>query len=171
MKNTKKHALILTLAGLVILLSVPLALSYFSTFTRVKGARTLRLYDDVTIIEREGENAIKHVELVVDENSDPVYVRLAVFAPTDIEALLEYGDENWTKDGIYYTYDQVLTKGQHAEFSIRLAEGAEIQRDDFDVIVVYEYTPALMDGSGNYYADWNQEHYSITPDASLGGEP
>lgn len=164
----RKYLFILT-ALLALVLTIPSALSYFTTYTQVDGSKTLKLKDSVVMWETGGETSIKHVMLEVDPDSDPVFVRVAVFAPTDIEPLLEYSSEHWVQDGIYYQYDSVLYAGDTVEFTVDLKQGAEIPRDNFKVVVVYEYTPALG-VAPDFYPDWEATKYTVKPDPAMGGD-
>ena len=166
MENKIRRLLIAALAVLTLAVSVPSALSYFSTYTRVEGERPIKLGEKVNV-EESGDGSVKHIKLTADEESSPVFVRLAIFVPTSVEPYLVYEDEGWTKRGNYYEYDTVLFAGQSAEFEVKLQDDAPIERDSFDLIVIYEYTPAMLDDAGDYYADWSL-NYSIQ-DSQEGG--
>ena len=150
---TKRKTLLVSIVTvLMLLVTITPALAYFTTYVRVPGEKPVHLGEKVRIKE-DGED-FKHVVLTADEDSDPVFVRIAVFAPTEIEKVLEIEGKNWKKNGYYYEYELPLYAGESAEINIKIPDGTEIDRETFDVVVLYEYVPALMDADGNLYADW-----------------
>lgn len=150
---TKRRTLLASIvAVLALLFTITPVLAYFSTYVRVPGEKPVQLGEKVRIKE-DGEE-FKHVVLTADEDSDPVFVRIAVYAPKEIEKVLTIEGENWKKNGEYYEYELPLHGGESAEITIKIPDGTEINRDTFDVVVLYEYVPALMDADGKLYADW-----------------
>ena len=159
-----KRNKILMIAGAMILimaLSVPAALGYFTTYVRVPGSKTLSLSDG-TKMKEENVSGKKHVVITADEDSDPVFVRVIAYAPTDIEKKLVFEGDGWNKgdDGWWY-YGQPLSKGQSAAIDISLPE-IEIDKTDFNVVVMHEYVPAVPDGDGGLTAYWENTDLIVT---------
>ena len=148
---------------LLLLISVPAALSYFYTYTNATGTIPVHLEDGTTITE-DVPNTQKQITITADEDSDPVFVRVKVFASDVIET--GSSTEGWElrNDGCYYYSDPIDGKegndidgSAYLEISVSLSEGAdpETLAESYNVIVIYEATPALIDDSGALYADWN----------------
>ena len=145
---------------LLCLVNVPSALSYFTTYVRAKGSLQLHLQEHTKIHEPDVVEWKKHVEIAVDKDSDPVFVRVRAFAPSEIEDDLQYLGEGWQlKEDGYAYYDKVLQAEETAAVDVFIAERpADPQEGDtFHVVVIYESVPALYDAQGNAYADWSQK--------------
>ena len=159
MKKTK-YLLTLLAAGTILTAGIGQAMAYFTTYVEAEGNFTIHLGDETTITETF-TNWTKTLTIKNEEGSEPVFVRAkAFYAPESLT--LTYTGEGWSKgDDDYYYYNVVLGGGESAKplevkienIPIDVAKG-----DVFNVIVIYESTPALYDETGeNPYADWTSE--------------
>lgn len=159
----RKSRLVILAAAVVLImaLTLPAALGYFSTYVRIPGTKTVHLSDGDKMKE-ENVSGSKHVVITADEDSDPIFVRVKAFAPTDIEDKLVYEGKGWTKgaDGWWY-YDEPLSKGGSAAIDISLPD-IEIDKATFNVVVLHEYVPAIPDGRGGLTADWTNPSLDVT---------
>ena len=165
----KKHFLILLAAVLLVAVSVPNAFAYFYTYTRGSRELVVSLKDstdlDETVIVTQ-----KNLSIKADAGSDPVYVRVKVFASEDLE--VGSVTSGWEKkaDGYYYYQNPIDgdpetsyedTASIQISVSLKETEGTEYA-DSYNVVVIYETTPLLTDPDGAAYADWNN--------ATVGGQ-
>ena len=138
------------------LISVKGTLAYFTTYTRVKGVKPVIL-SEKTQFKEEDISGNKHVIITCDKDSDPIFVRIRAYASEAIFDLLEYDFEEgkWvdTGDG-WYEYTDVLMAGESAVMDIKI-DTTVIENSQFNVVVVYEYIPAIADGNGGYIKDWD----------------
>ena len=155
---SKKNKLIVFASlALVLFISIPSIFSYFSTFTITKGVRNVVIQDG-TYITEEVNSWTKKVTIKADPNSDAVYVRVKVFAPEDIQKLLEITGEGWNpKDG-YYEYsepidgkDETDYKDATTELDIKINNEKlpkdTQEGDEFHIVVVYESSPVSGDSA------------------------
>jgi len=138
------------------MISVPSAMAYFTTYARVKGTKPVVLKEVVRFKEEDiGGN--KRVTIKADSDSDPIFVRVRAYASEEIADLIEYsyasGEWKMTSDG-WYEYSKVLMANEEASMDI-LVDKTNIEASQFNVVVVYEYIPAISDGNGGYVKDWN----------------
>ena len=160
---SKRKLIIFALMVIMTLaISVSGTFAYFSTYTRVDGTAPIELGEKTKFKEEEVEGG-KHVIITALDDSDPVYVRVKAFAFEEILEQLEYTGEHWTKDGDWYYYDLPLHAGESAVIDITLKEDAEIEAEEFNIIVVYEFIPATLGADGQLYADWNAD-WEIEPE-------
>ena len=163
----RKKLLLTTIAVLLVLaMAVPGAMSYFTTYVRAAGYRTLHLSDQTEFGETENEGGGKHVVITAAEGSDPVFVRVLIMAPDAVLGSLEVKNggasgswENkgdFTADGClgYWYFSEPIAHGQKAEMDIDLPEGFKYDGETFNVVVVHEYVPAQVGADGELYADW-----------------
>ena len=139
-------------------IAVPETMAYFTTYARVKGSKPVVLKEVVKFKEEEiGGN--KRVVIKADSDSDPIYVRIRAYASEEIADLIEYdyesGEWRMTSDG-WYEYYKVLMPDEEASMDI-LVDKLNLEVQQFNVVVVYEYIPAISDGNGGYVKDWNAE--------------
>lgn len=172
--NRKKLILTGIAVLLVLALAVPAASSYFTTYVRVPGSKTLHLQDGTEFGETPTEGGGKHVVIKADENSDPVFVRVLIMAPKDVlDALLvtngggsgsweDAGDSGIEGSSGYWYFSEPIKDGETAEMDIDLPEGFKYDGDSFNVVVLHEYVPAEPDGSGGLKADWKNTDLDIT---------
>ena len=152
-KQRKTCVAFIIAAVLVLAVSVPSALAFFSTYTRVKGGAPVILQETVTFTEEENDSGDKRIKITVDKDSDPVFVRVGVYASEDILNRIE-ADNTWQYDGTWYTYNSVLKAGETAELNLEV-DKVNLDTDEFNIVVVHEYIPAILNEAGEYVPDWN----------------
>lgn len=132
------------------------AMAYFTTYAEAEGSQTLSLGMTTTIPDEEVSNWTKHIR-VQNTGDYSCYVRVKVFAGSQLEGRLSFSDESgkWTPgaDEYYYYSDIVAPGASSDEMKIKIDSTGLDQ--DFNIIVVQECTPVLYDENGNPYADWN----------------
>lgn len=144
------------------------ALSYFTDSVTSAGGYAVEVGEPQTDITETFGNWTKHVT-VTNTGDIPVYVRARAFSGSRYELVCSgETDENgagWTKTGDYYEYDTVLEPGQKTpvlNIEIKNVPKDATDRDSFNVVVIYERTPAVQyneDGSvklvnGKPVPDW-----------------
>ncbi len=157
----KKTVKILTIAALlsIVIAGIGTASAYFTTYVEAKGMRQIHL-GDTTTFEEDVVGTDKILTITNSKDSaKPVWVRAKAFTAAQYESGLTYSGEGWTlKDG-YYQYDVPLLPGKSTDPALTISiedwPKAEIDKD-FNVVVIYETTPAVEDGEGRYLdPDWN----------------
>jgi len=162
---------ILILLLVLLVLGIPQKVyAYFSTYVRTKGSKEVMMHES-TKFKETIEDGIKHIEITVDEDSDPVFVRVMIIASDEIKERIIYGEDTadkWeSKEDGYIYYKDVLKENESAELTVDVdREGLE--KDEFDLIIVYEYVPALFDGE-TWYADWDDKETIVV--TGEGGQP
>ncbi len=157
----RRNALILAGLALVLVLcaSIGTALAYFTTYAQTRGgfALDLRHRSEIEVTEKFSQWT-KRITLTNSETAGPVFVRARAIAPTALT--LQYLDESgkWTpgEDGFYY-YGGVLNAGESTPELLAKIAGVPVaprEGESFNVVVVYESTPALYTADGTPYADW-----------------
>jgi len=179
----KKRNLILIGAAAVMILtaSVPSALAYFTTYVSAKGMKDVVLGDRTTLEEPEPKNWTKVITIKADEDSEPVYVRANAFAPDDYT--LTFSGEGWSQgeEGWYYYSTPISKGGAAAALNVKIDKAGGFDSEDigsnFNVVVVYEYTPVLYkEDTLEPYADWTKRveyHETVNSEvteAETGGE-
>lgn len=153
--NKKNKLILLLMIMLTFMISIPKTLAYFTTYTKAKGTAPVMLREVVEFKE-ENIGGNKRVVIRANKDSDPIYVRIRAYASSEIEDLMRYvfedGEWKMTSDG-WYEYQKVLMAGDEAGMDIEI-EKVNIELAQFNVIVVYEYIPAISDGKGGYVKDW-----------------
>lgn len=157
---TKQNLLIIACVLMMLIVSVPEAYSYFSTYTKTSGSKVIHLFNSEHF-EEEVDGNIKTIRITADDGSDPIFVRVKAFAPEPIT--LEYSGDSWTVgDGDYYYYGKpIKDKESTADLKIEIKNApsdAEVD-EEFHVVVIYESIPASVDEDGALVADW--EHTEI----------
>lgn len=158
-----KAFLILAIAAaLLAIASVGVTYSYFTTYATAKGTIELPL-DQRTEIDEEFGDWTKSVTIsntapAGNASSMTVFVRAKGFAGAAYP-LVYSSDGSWTlgDDGYYY-YGEPLAPGQTtSKLDVKITGVPEDAADDaaFNVVVVYETTPALYRADGTPYADWS----------------
>ena len=155
----RKRILIPALAAFVMILtlSVPSALAYFTTYVRAQGMKEVKLTDHTELTEPQVVNKEKHVVITADPDSDPVWVRARAYAPENLQVYYT-NTTGWTEsesDDWWY-YNTSIKGGESTSellVSISFPENAK-DGDTFNVVVVYECTPVLGD-TGPVNADWS----------------
>ena len=173
MKN--KFIIVIAIA-LLCIVSVPSALAYFYTYAQTEGTVTVTL-SDKSDIEEKIEKGEKLISIKADENSDPVFVRVKYFAPSNATITVTK-NEGWTEEGEFYYYNKPIDGKADTEtikdvtdstLNIKIERPADMEEGEtFDVVVLHEMTPALFSESepsatykffdseknGWWYADW-----------------
>ena len=147
----KKRNLILAGIAAVMILaaSVPSALAYFTTYAEAVGKKTITLGEE-TSIKEEFDQWEKKLTITAEQDSEPVYVRARAFIPEDIGLdLVQSGGEGWSYNtSDHWSYYRTPISGKPSpqsasvlKFKIStIPETVEIG-DNFNVVIVYEYTP------------------------------
>ena len=179
----KKRNLILAgiAAGMILTASVPSALAYFTTYVSAKGMKDVVLQDRTELEEPEPENWTKVITIKADADSEPVYVRANAFAPDDYT--LTFSGTGWSQgEGGWYYFSTPISKGGAAEaLNVKIDKNGGFGKEDigenFNVVVVYEYTPVLYrEDTLEPYADWSKSveyHETVNSEvteAETGGE-
>ena len=142
----KKHFIFIAAVAVAMVLgaSIPDALAYFTTYVSAKGSKEVVLKERTTIEEPEVEGTTKSIQIKADEDSEPVFVRVQTFVPEGYS--VNYEGSGWTeKDGWIY-YDTPIDHGKETSVLKATVDGVPDDvkvGDNFNVIVVYEYTPVL----------------------------
>lgn len=149
-------------AVLVLTATVDTTLSYFTTYATAKGTVPVSLKEHTDIIENAYDE-FKEVVISNSEDSRAVFVRAKAFSGSGYP--LSYEGTGWKfnqADGYYY-YDAVLEPGHDTEMLKVTISGIPVDAkddDSFNVVVVYETTPALYkfeNGVNVPYADWSSK--------------
>lgn len=146
--SQKKRTIFALLAILMVLIvSVPSALAYFTTYARVKGTSELKLGEHVDFEESPSNDGHKLITLTVTEGD--VFVRVKAYAVREVLDNMSYSEKSqWNfsedKECNIYEYVEALTKGDVVELEL-IVDTDEIDLDTFNVVVVYEYVPAFFD--------------------------
>ena len=152
--NLKKVFLTLLALVLVLSLTIPSTLAYFTDTTRAKGGYTIR-QSATTSIDESFNNWTKTLTITNNEGA-PVFIRARAFAGQTYT--LTYSGRNWEKrdDGWYY-YSGQLAAGESADIlKVTISDiPAATENASFNVAVVYESTPVQYDADGKAYADWD----------------
>ena len=132
------------------------AYAYFTTNAQASGRQTVSLGDQTTITEDfEPGSWTKTARITNSSNSSQaVYVRARAFAGTEYP--LEYipgANSNWRLEGDWYVYTAAVEPGNSTtDLGVKIGGRAPDRTVDaraFDVVIVYETTPAVQDGYEN----------------------
>ena len=143
------------------------AWAFFTTYATAKGSYTLKL-GDRSEIEEDVVEGRKEVVISVTEDSQPVFIRARGFGGEEYKLAYESESGNWTEnkeDGFWYYKLPVEAKGKTDKLTIHILDkdGKKIdasQVEDgtkFNVVVVYETTPAIYEEDGTASADWTSK--------------
>ena len=156
MTKLKKMIMGLMLVS-VMFMSIPKALAYFSTYTEASGTLSLRLKEIVGFKE-VNVNGNKHIVITASDDSDPIFIRVKIFADDAILNVMsvDYDSSKWTYDGEWYECSEVMMAGETAVMDISV-DTAVIELAQFNVVVIYEYIPAISDGNGGWVKDWTHQ--------------
>ena len=157
MKKINRKSICLTVAALLLVggLTVGSAMAYFTAFDTAAGAVELDLGFTETIPNEVVENRTKTITITNNGNYD-CYVRLKALTGDKYDGCLEYSGENWSNDGDYYYYSEILVPGAvTSEIVIDINDAFDLADSDFNVIIIQECTPVLYDTEGNPKADWD----------------
>ena len=154
----KKRYISLAVVALLMTISLTVknTLAYFSTYSRSDGTVAVSL-TDVTDFEEEIKEGYKDIT-ITNEGNGPVYVRFAVFYPSDLAEAISINDSNWKYDGsMYYTYNQALPAGESVNLHVNIDQNSDAfkkaeERGTVNIVVVYETTTSESDGNGDWSA-------------------
>lgn len=161
MNKSKKYGLIgLTSAAVLLVggLSVGNAMAYFTTNAFAAGTQTVSLGAKTTI-EEEFSNWTKRITIKNISDKNACYVRVKAFCGSQFAIEYSSTEGDWEqRDGDdYWYYTKVVPAGGETSQLLAHITVPEEQKDDFNVVVIQECTPALYDAGGNPYADWTQK--------------
>lgn len=168
LKMNKKNICLTAVALLaVISLSVGSAMAYFSTYIISKGSKEMVLDFSETEINEKVEPGMKKIT-VKNIGETECFVRIRVVAGTehaDKWAVDLENSSNWKlgNDGYYYYFDgnreKVLAP---EEITSELKIAIKNFKEEFNVVVIQENTPALYDENGAAYSDWDRSELVVT---------
>ena len=156
----KKTIILLTTIAMLSIATagVGKAYAYFTTYVQAAGSETIRLGDVTRIVEDPVVNGQKKVAIQNNAKSNQaVFVRARAYSGDGFK--LKYAGTNWTgpadqadygKNGWAYYSTPILPGGSTETLTISIdgipkADVADI--DKFNVVVVYESTPAIQNGT------------------------
>lgn len=164
----KRRNLITAIVAVVLVLgmSVGTAWSYFTDSTTAEGAVSISVKPTTTITEENGPGT-KTVRIKNTSTMTPVWVRARVYAPAKLGA--SAAGTNWSGNiGDWFNYSEVLAPGAETEplevkftlpgkyDEVQNPSGAR-NKDEINVVVIYECLPASYDQGGNpIAANWNK---------------
>lgn len=167
----KKGLAVLAPAALALVLAAGIhvgdALAYFTTCASASGRVQIGLDFTETETGDDVRDWTKHIS-IENTGTSACFVRVKVLAGEKYQKYLSYTSEregSWElrEDGYWY-YDAVLIPGERTGELLAALDRAQLKADvengsqeEFNVIVVQEYTPVLYDEAGNPYADWTME--------------
>lgn len=137
---------------LAILIGVPETMAYFSTYVETKSGKPVRLNETIPSFKEELDGINKHLTLSPGENSDPIFVRVKVIVIDSLKDRVSYqipegyeGKWETRNDDGYLYYKEVLKVGDKAELDV-IVDVTDLEIDEFNVIVIYEYVPGVKEG-------------------------
>ena len=172
MKNSRFGRIALFGAALALTasLSVGSALAYFTAYCTAGGSKAMELGFTTTEIEEDVRDGKKFVQIENTGDYD-CYVRVKVFAPTDIvnqEDIYSEPSDAWEEKNDYWEYASILKPGEATSdlivpFTPPVGEEGE-DPEEFNIYVVYEYSPVfwiLNEETGEYEYGPNWD-YQVT---------
>ena len=160
MRKLHKKPLIMAAATLALTgtLAVGSAMAYFTTYSTAGGGVKMNMGFTETVPKEDVDENGKHI--TIENTGDyECYVRVKVFAGSQYQEGLVYSDESgkWTpEDDGYYYYSDVIAPGAKSEELLVKISNMNLPKD-FNVIVVSECTPVILDAEGNPSADWTKK--------------
>ncbi len=167
MRKIEKYGKLIAMSaaalGMTAALTIESSLAYFTTYVSAGGGQVVNLGAQTTIHENLSDMT-KHIVIKNDSPINDCFVRVKVFCGADVE--ITYTDEagNWREgtDGYWY-YEPVLpaspdpkkpsvTTPLDAKITVNVPEGES--KDNFNMVVIQECTPAIYDENGEPSADW-----------------
>ena len=148
MTNKAKRILSICLLAALVAIPVRMVYAYFTDYESARGGAVVHLAPETEIIEIVDD---VHKELsIVNTGETSVIVRVAVFG-SYIENFELPSD--WTQDGEYFYYNQILEPGATTSTIIVNidVEAAAAAQESFDVTVINEAEAVawIFDGSVN----------------------
>ncbi len=159
MKKRGRIALAAAAVVMLICVSIPGAMAYFTANDRAEGSVPVELGYQTVIEEPQVEDWTKHIVITSDTDSkESCYVRAKAIVTGDLT--LTYSGEGWSEgeDG-FWNYDTPLAPGESTKELLVKIEGIPEDAQEGDVIdvpVVYESTKVLYNEDGSpQEADWS----------------
>ena len=159
MRKRSRIVLAAAAAVMLIALSIPGAMAYFTANDRAEGTVPVDLGYKTTIEEPQVEDWQKHVVITNEADSnESCYVRAKAIAPESLT--LTYTGDGWSEgeDG-FWVYDEPLAPGESTtELLVKIDNiPADAQEGDkIKVPVVYESTKVIYNQDGSpQKADWS----------------
>ena len=162
--NRNKKNICLAAAALVtvVSLSVGSAMAYFSTYVVHSGAQEINLEFSKTVIQEEIGAGVKKITVKNAGNME-CFVRVRVAAGSEHAFRWSVANsDGWTsgEDGYYY-FDEALAPGGVTSQLLININTADL-KEEFNIIVIQENTPALYNERGEAYADWDRSEIVVT---------
>lgn len=141
------------------------AFSYFTANAGAQGGVGVEIGPPKTEITETFGEWTKHVA-ITNTGDIPVYVRVQAFSGSKYPLTYSTGGAWELKDN-YYFYNTILAPGDvTTALDIKISGVEEADKDSFNVVVIYERTPAGYNADGTLKApDWN---YSVREENILG---
>lgn len=161
MKRIQKWLITLAVVLLAVV-SVRTALAYFFVYTDIDGKIPVVLQYSTKITEPEVVEGDKHIVISALDGTDPVRVRVIIYADSDAEVTVSE-NQGWTNEGDYWYYDEPLdgindddTFAQTADLHVHVTLPEGVKGDQVNVIIVHEAAPCIYDEtSEKWTADWS----------------
>lgn len=148
------------LFALILSASVPSTIAYFTTYASALGRVEISLQAETEIIEQLPEPYSKHVQVQLDQGSQPVYVRVRAFSSSTYPVTPRPSSTNWRQNGQYWEYAIPLFPEEGRNITDEIIfeiDPKEDETQDFNIVVVSESIPVEFDENGNPLpADWNK---------------
>lgn len=158
--------------ALTAVLSAESSMAYFTTYVSAGGTEIVHLQAQTEIHEYVSEMT-KHIGITNTSPENDCFVRVKLFYVHEDKITIDYkpeaGHENdWYYDdsndpvlGGYWYYRPLLEAGKTTSIldaKINIPENPEeFDKDQFNVVVIYEFTPAIYDDDGNATFDWSKK--------------
>ncbi len=156
----KRRTLYLAALALILVLGAGIgeSLAYFSTYAEAKGGYVIDLGDRTEMTE-EFSNWTKRLTITNAEDSEAVFIRVKAFCGSSYTLSFSDADGRWSPgaDGYWYYADPVAGGEATGELQLRIGgvPASVTDGDSFNVIVIYESSPARWREDGTAYADWS----------------
>ncbi len=169
-------------------LTVESSMAYFTTYVSAGGSEIVNLRTQTEIHEDVSEMT-KHIGITNTSPENDCFVRVKVFYVDDDKITIDYipeagHEDEWYYDdssdpvlGGYWYYRPLLEAGKTTSIldaKINVPQSKEeFDKDQFNVVVIYEFTPAIYDDDGNVTYDWSKKldlEYENVPETQGEGE-
>lgn len=139
------------------------AYSYFTANAGAQGRLAVEVGSPETEITETFGQWTKHVT-ITNTGDLPVYVRVQAFSGSQYP--LTYTTNGaWNYEDLYYVYNTVLLPGEATTpLDIKITGVEETDKDNFNVVVIYERTPVKYSDGKPQAPDWN---YSVRVEDKL----
>ena len=157
----KELFIVLAVLVMIVAVSVPSAMSYFSTYTETLGTKELHFIYSSEFNESVDGNK-KIITIKADADSEPIFVRVKYFAPAGVNVSPIDDTVFWQERNGYYYYYQPIAGGEETK-SLVLAiniTGDHEEGDVEHVIVIYEAIPAKYNDNGIGFIDWKDANWN-----------